>query len=184
MTRILRSLGLATLAGVLATATAAPPAFERDVAPLLSTHCHACHGPKKQESGLRLDSRDSALKGGDHCPALVPGKASESGLVLAIEGRHPEVEPMPHRRDPLARAEVATIRAWIDAGAEWPASAQAGAHGKDGAKAAVHWAFQPVTPTAPPKVRGATHPIDRFVRECLGKEGLQPSPEADRATLL
>ena len=82
MTRILRSLGLATLAGVLATA--ATPSFERDVASLLSTHCHACHGPRKQESGLRLDSRESALKGGDHGPALVPGKASESGIVLAI----------------------------------------------------------------------------------------------------
>lgn len=182
MTRILPFLGLATLAGVLATA--APPAFERDVAPLLSTHCHACHGPKKQESGLRLDSREASLKGGDHGPALVPGKASESGLVLAIEGRHPEVAPMPHRRDPLTKAEVATIKAWIDAGADWTASAQAGAPGKDGSKAAVHWAFQPVKQSAPPKVRGATHPIDRFVRERLGKEGLQPSPEADRATLL
>ncbi len=172
-------MGLAL--GFAVLAAAGPPSSERDIAPLLSTHCLACHGPRKQESGLRLDSRDAALKGGDHGPALAPGKAAESAMVLVVEGRHPEVARMPHRREPLPAHEVAVLRAWIDAGAPWPAAAAAI---KQSQPERPHWAFAPFHQPAPPKVRGADHPIDRFVRAKLRAESLQPSPEADRTTLL
>jgi hypothetical protein len=189
MTRSIRFLGLAFIVGNIAAATAgaAAPSFERDVAPLLAEHCHACHGARKQESGLRLDSRAAALRGGDHGPALVPGKASASALVLAVGGRHPEVARMPHRRDPLAAADVAVLTAWIDAGADWPGSGAAeaaGTVGTVGGKGASHWAFKPFTRPTPPKARATGHSIDGFVRERLAKEGVAPSPEADRATLL
>ena len=121
MTRLLSFVVLAM--GLPAFASAAAPSFERDIAPILSTHCLPCHGPRKQESGLRLDSREAALKGGDHGSAYVPGQAADSPLVMAVEGRHPEVARMPHKRDPLAPREIAALRTWIAGGAELPRAA-------------------------------------------------------------
>ncbi len=156
--------------------------FDRDVRPLFAARCHGCHGPKKQESGLRLDSRASAIAGGDRGPAILPGKGAESLLIQVIAGNHEKIPPMPRKGERLSGSQVQAIRLWIDAGARWPEENPAQAASKRS-----HWAFQtPVRPPVP-SVKDRTwprNPIDAFILARLEKEGLAPSPEADRITLL
>jgi hypothetical protein len=93
---------------------APPPSFARDVAPLLGRWCTGCHGPRKQQGGLRLDSYEAALAGGDSGPAVIAGDPAGSLLVAKIERR--DRPAMPPRRT-LAKPAVALIRAWISEGA-------------------------------------------------------------------
>src|SRR5581483_5411566 len=81
---------------------AAPPAvdFGRDIAPLLAKHCAVCHGPDKQEAGLRLDERAAALHGGDSGPVLVAGKSAESELLRRISAQDPDERMPPAERGP------------------------------------------------------------------------------------
>ena len=104
---------------------AAPPeddasalaAFENEVRPLLAARCYKCHGAKKQESGLRLDEREAALRGGDSGPAVVPGKPEESLLIGAV--RHEgDFEMPPDSR--LEDEQVAALTRWVARGAHWP----------------------------------------------------------------
>ncbi|HVY72381.1 MAG TPA: DUF1549 domain-containing protein, partial [Verrucomicrobiae bacterium] len=164
-----------------------PPAtrkveFAKDIQPLLADRCYSCHGEKKQESGLRLDVKDTALKGGEHGAPLVVGKSAQSLIVQVVAGLHDELAKMPKKGEPLTAGQIGLLRAWIDQGADWPASlAQASATAKP------HWAFQPVAHPVPPKVksqRQVRNEIDQFVLARLEKEGLKLSPEADRATLI
>jgi len=158
--------------------------FARDVAPLLERSCHRCHGPKKHQGGLALHDRGRAMAGGDSGPIIVPGDSAGSRLVHVVARTDPD-SPMPPEGsgDPLTAEEVGVLRAWIDAGAAWgdsPATAAADA-GPD------HWSFIP--PKAPPipdaaRPGWARNPIDRFVLARLDAEGLEPSAEADRRTLI
>ncbi len=92
--------------------------FERDVAPLLSRHCVACHNAKTSRSGLDLSSHQSALRGGDGGPVIQPAKPAESALVQrATDGSMPPEND--GRR--LTAQEVALLAGWIKAGAPWPA---------------------------------------------------------------
>jgi cytochrome c553 len=176
---VLASLGAGARAGVRA---APPPDYERDVAPILREHCVSCHGPKEQESDLRLDSRAALLEGGMSGPVLVAGRSSDSLLVQHLDGR---ASPrMPHKKPPLSADQIARLAAWIDAGMPGadatPASAEAKPPG-------AHWAYaKPERPALPPVRNGAwvRSPIDAFVLAGLEKEGLSPSPEASRETLL
>jgi hypothetical protein len=161
---------------------AADPDFTRDIEPLLSRHCLPCHGDRKQESGLRLDHPDPAARGGDHGPAIVPGNPDGSILLQVLRGTHADLARMPYRKDALAPAEVELLTAWIQAGAPWPATTAAPV---DAGRS--HWAFTPFqrpTPPSLPPGLDTGHPIDRFIRSVLPRHGLQPSPEADRPTLL
>ena len=174
---------LVALSALVLSETAAGADFEQDVRPILSGKCFSCHGEKRQESGLRLDRRETALKGGDHGALLVPGKSAVSLLYLVVTGKHAELARMPRKGPPLTAEEVEAIRSWIDSGAVWPddaADARA-------AKARAHWAFHaPVRPKLP-SVRDGTwarNAIDLFILERLEREGLRPSPEADEVTLL
>ena len=92
--------------------------FEKDVRPLLRTKCLSCHGPDKQEGGLRLDSLQSALKGGDSGPAIVPGDAAKSLLVKAVRFDDPDLQMPP--KDQLAAKEIQALTWWINDGAVWP----------------------------------------------------------------
>src|SRR5262245_9537990 len=152
--------------------------FARDVQPIFAKHCISCHGPKKSRSGLRLDRKADALKGGDMGRAVIPGKAADSPLIHLVCGKDGSFMPPDPPR--LSAAQVATLRAWIDQGAPWPDDPTHRPAGK-------HWAFQaPVRPPLP-AVRPAgwcRTPLDRFVLARLEKEGLTPSPEADAVTLL
>jgi mono/diheme cytochrome c family protein len=166
----------------LATASSAEaPDYARDIAPLFERHCVECHGPKKQESLLRLDSRKETLAGGMSGDAVLPGRSRDSLLLKHLRGE--ARPPMPYKKPPLDPAEVDRIAAWIDAGAPGGSDEPLPSH--EPAKA-VHWAYaKPVRPPIPAVTRGdwVRSPIDAFVLARLEKEGLSPSPEADRETL-
>lgn len=155
--------------------------YLRHVKPLLTKHCVLCHGPVKPRGGLRLDTASAALKGGKEGPAVVPGKADESPLVAAVLGEGPG-ERMPLNRPPLSRGEIDALRAWIGQGARAPAEEEPGA-----GVPAPHWSFvAPGSPIVPDveKADWPRNPIDRFILERLEREGIGPSGEADRPTLL
>ncbi|MBX9626874.1 MAG: DUF1553 domain-containing protein [Gemmataceae bacterium] len=173
--------GLVPLAGQ-ATNPAEPPAavdFDRDVKPVLAAHCVKCHGPDKQKGGLRLDRRADALAGGDSGPALAPGKPADSLLLKLVAGDDPD-RVMPPSGDRLTAAQVATLRAWVEQGAKWPADGTAAANPAD------WWAFKPVVKPPVPKAdpKWGRNPIDGFVLAKLREKGLASSPEADRRTLI
>ena len=162
---------------------AGPPAaaadFTTDVRPVLAKHCVGCHGPEKQKGGLRLDSAAGLRAGGDSGPPIVPGDSAKSRLYQAITGAD-DVPTMPPKGDRLSAADVGRIKAWIDQGAKLPAD--------DGAAKVTHWAFRSVKRPPVPAIANHTspisNPVDAFVLARLEKEGLKPSPEADRVTLL
>ena len=151
--------------------------FVRDIQPIFRAACYGCHGADKQMAGLRLDSKQIALK------VIVPGKAAESALYQRIAGIGDQAR-MPMGKDPLKPAEIATIKAWIEQGAGWP---EESAIRNPQSAIKQHWAFvAPVRPALPQVKNKAwiKTPIDQFVLARLEKEGLTPSPEADRTTLL
>ena len=165
--------------------------FEQKVRPILVAKCLECHGEKKQEGGLRLDSRSGVLKGSESEPAVIAGKPDESRLVEVI-GYQDTIKMPPKQK--LADEEIAALTEWVRIGVPYPEAGAAGpALGESAtpegiAKARVtHWAFQPIRRVEPPAVRDANwmgHPIDRFVRVRLDEQNLAPSPRADRRTLL
>jgi len=165
--------------------------FQRQIRPLLADKCFACHGrdAEHREGSLRLDERDSALKGGDTGePAIAPGTPEKSELVRRIFSTDADERmPPPKSKKELTAAEKELIRRWVAEGAEYKA----------------HWAFvAPVKPPVPkvvgtlrvplpddgtrsvPATDWPKNDIDRFILARLEKEGLHPSPPADEATLL
>lgn len=150
---------------------AAPPAdFQRDVQPIFAEHCSLCHGvdADDRKSGLRLDLRDSALKGGESgTPAIVPGQLEKSELIRRITSTDPElVMPPPDHKKPLSAGQISTLQQWV----------------KEGARYEAHWAF-----TAPQKAKvpevGMANPIDAFVTARLKERQLTLSPTATPAAL-
>jgi dipeptidyl aminopeptidase/acylaminoacyl peptidase len=102
---------------------ASEPSFNSDIAPILQKNCLACHSSAEKMGGLVMESYDSLIKGGAHGPPILPHNARESRLALMIEGK---LEPqMPYGADPLPAADIAAIKAWIDAGAKGPAASEA-----------------------------------------------------------
>jgi mono/diheme cytochrome c family protein len=152
--------------------------FVRDVQPIFQATCYGCHGANKQMAGLRLDSKQIALS-----KVIVPRQSNQSALYQRIAGIGDQAR-MPMGKDPLKLAEIATIKAWIEQGAEWP---EESAIRNPQSAIKQHWAFiAPVRPALPQVKNKAwiKTPIDQFVLARLEKEGLRPSPEADRVTLL
>jgi mono/diheme cytochrome c family protein len=111
--------------------------FEKQVRPVLVENCFACHGPKKQQAGLRLDSRPALLKGGDSGPALVPGDPDKSLLVQAVR-QTGDVKKMPPKTK-LKPDAVDALAAWVKMGAPWPEDTTASADREAWKR---HWAFQ------------------------------------------
>ena len=149
--------------------------FQREVWPVFTAHCTKCHGSKKHEGGLRLDVQSSALTGGDSGQVILPNQAAASELIHRITSND-EDERMPPKGVRLSAQQIALLRAWIDQGASWP----------DGIGAKLtpdHWSFKSIAPVKPPD-RAEANPIDRFVRARLAQEGIEPSPPADRYTLI
>ena len=153
--------------------------FEREIRPILLARCFACHGAKKQESGLRLDIKKAAFDGGDSGKAIVPGKSKQSEFIRRVTSDNKD-ERMPPEGKPLTDEQIAKLTRWIDQGAVWPDD------GKSLAAKSDHWAFQPVVrpPLPDLKSKDNTHPIDAFILARLAEEGLKPSRIADRSTLL
>lgn len=175
-----------------ADAAQLPPAvagavdYAADIQPMLAKHCYSCHGPDKQKSGLRLDLKVEALRGGDSGKVILPGKSAESELIRNVAGLDPDLVMPPEGEERLTAVEIGKLRAWIDGGAVWPDEADAVAAAR---KTSKHWAFQPPQRAELPRVKTSPegwgkNPIDWFVLARLEQENIAPAPEADRATLL
>ncbi len=175
-----RSVALVFLTGSLCLPAFGDVSFSEEIEPLFNRHCVVCHGESLQQSGLRLDRRDSAMRGGNSGPVIRPGNASASALLQRLEGLG-GLQQMPPGRA-LAASEIETIRMWVDEGAPWDARDDVA----NPATTAGHWAFRPNRRPGIPQVRDADwvrNPIDAFVLARLEKEGLGPSPEAAPHTL-
>ena len=153
--------------------------FESKVRPLLLDRCGKCHGEKLQQGGLRLDTAEGFRKGSDQGPLTQATNPEQSLLLRAV--RHEGGLAMPPG-EKLSDGEIATLTAWVKAGAPWSEKvATPAASGKP------HWAFQPVSrpPVPAVKLRGwGKTPVDAFILARLEREGLRPSPVADRRTLI
>ncbi len=166
--------------------------FQQHVEPLFKNQCHKCHGQALQLAGLRLDSREAALAGGYSGPVVIPGNSAESRLIHLVAGID-EKTVMPLEGERLTPDQVGLLRAWIDQGAPWtePTSAEREPAKEPATQRAkvrqVHWAFILPKRPGPPRVRDEAwvrNPIDSFVLARLEREGIRPSPEADRGTLI
>lgn len=148
--------------------------FERQIQPILSRACFQCHGPDEtaRKAKLRLDVKENAFAQREHGAAIVPGKPDESELVRRISSSDPDMQmPPPKHGDRISPENIALIRKWITAGAPWTR----------------HWSFVPPQQSPLPEVGDpawSRNPIDRFIFTRLEKEGLHPTPEADRQTLI
>src|SRR5436190_11310152 len=155
--------------------------FLQDIQPIFEQNCYKCHGPNAQLSGLRLDLKQSALAGGSLGKDILPGKAYESALYGRVAGLG-GVNRMPMGGKPLPDDQIELIRLWIDQGADWPETGAAKL-----VEVKKHWAFVPPKRPRLPAVKNSAWPKDpiaHFVLAPLEKEGLSPSPPADRVTLL
>jgi len=185
----------ATPTAQAALAIKAPDVFETRIRPLLAANCYACH-TERAMGGLRLDSREALLKGGDTGAVIEPGTPDASTLIKVLQ--HATGFPsMPKGRAKLPPADIELFVEWVRAGAPWPASpttaasasaAPAGAPEKViTAEHRAFWSFRPLQRTGAPAVQAATWPrtdIDRFVLARLEAEGLAPVGDADQRTLL
>ena len=179
----LASALLAALPALAAAALPPPPDFTADILPLLQKHCTDCHDADQAKGQLRLDEVRGILQGGNSGePLFVRGQSADSLIIKRVTSENPK-EHMPNKGESLAPAEVALLRAWIDAGAAMPGEAAAAASLK---LTTDHWSFQPVQ--LPPIPRSddpfARQAIDAFVLAKLQSKALAPSPPADRPTLL
>jgi hypothetical protein len=145
--------------------------FNREIRPILSDNCFFCHGPdeKHRMAGLRLDTKEGAFaKEG----VLIPGDSAKSRLFRRISVHQPAAKmPPPASGKSLNESQIARIAKWIDQGAKWEQ----------------HWAYEPPVRSEPPAVKYKAWPrneIDRFILARLERERLNPSPQADRSTLL
>jgi len=176
----LSSLLLAVAAAWAQPADPANPAFfESTIRPLLRAQCLGCHNQGNRSSGLAVDSREALLEGGNRGAAAIPGKPEDSLLIQAVL-RQGDLKMPP--AGPLKPEQVEALKKWVGMGLPWPAAPLT--KKKAGT---THWAFQPIKRGTPPPVANsawARTPIDRFILARLEKEGLPPSPEADRLTLL
>ncbi len=168
------------------TLASAQISFDRDLRPIFAAHCLTCHNEKKQSGGLRLDAKTFAVRDS----IIVPGKATESRLYQRLTA--PDGEQMPPVGERLSAAQIATVKAWIDAGAAWPEGDGATLGRGNGANSqSQHWAWQAIKrPTVPAVTKISnqaspiSNPIDAFIRTRLEQAKLEISPEADRRTLI
>lgn len=161
--------------------------FVRDVEPILHTKCYECHGSGMQMNGLRFDQKEAVLKGGYSGPVLVVGSSAKSPLIQRVASAKDGFK-MPPAGPALTAQEIGLLRAWIDQGAAWPDVPAALAGQKlSEAERRSHWSFQTVQRPGEPAVRQRSwgrNPIDSFILARLESEGVAPSLEADKATLL
>ena len=161
--------------------------FEQHVRPLLAKHCFECHAGDKNKGGLKLDSIGAALAGGESGPAIEPHKPAESLLLEAVRYESYEMPPS----GKLPEDQIAILEKWIEIGAPWPGGnrdplpTQAGEKITDEDRQ--FWSFQPLTNFESPDVADDSwvrNDIDRFILRKLNELELQPSPAAERTTLV
>jgi hypothetical protein len=187
---------VAFLGAQSSSAPAGQPAvdFATEIHPVLQAKCLGCHGDKLKLSKLDLRTREAAIEGGARGTALVPGDAERSPMYRHVAGL---AEPaMPMRGEPLAPAEVAALKRWINAGAVWPAAAATAAAPANATamfedrpltdEERGYWAFKrPVQAPLPSVQRKTlTSAIDRFLEHARASRGMTAAPRADRHTLV
>lgn len=154
--------------------------YQRDVRPILERRCFSCHSRLQQKGGLRLDAGVLILKGGKDGPAIARGDAAHSPLIARLLAAD-DSERMPPEGKPLPADQIAVLRAWIDAGATFPADEIVPSSPAD------HWAFQIVKRPAIPPVKGiewTRNPVDRFVLSRLEAARVTPSGPPEPMRLL
>ncbi len=163
--------------------------FERQVRPLLARRCLECHGRGNEiQGGLRLDSRQSLIVGGDTGPAIMPGNPETSLLIDAVN--YGELYEMPPKSK-LPEADIAVLTRWVALGAPWPRENAAAATATSDfdlpKRRDSHWAWQPIAAPSVPAVHDGRWPrqeLDNFILARLEQAGLKPAPRADRRTLI
>ncbi len=161
--------------------------FEVRIRPLLVTNCYNCH-TGAESGGLRVDSREALLKGGNTGPAIVPHQPEASLLFQAVTHSHNRLK-MPQGKPKLKDDEIASLRQWIKDGAYWPAST-AKPPANDyviSSQQKRHWAYQPIRKTELPQVadpKWSQNEIDHFVLAKLEANGLRPNPKTDKRSLI
>ena len=164
------------LVGAISTfsfvASAQQVSFDRDIRPIMSDTCFRCHGPdaSSRMANMRLDLREEALKPKKHGTPIVPGDPEHSEIVQRIFAKDGHVMPPPFAHKELTEKQKETIRKWVAQGANYE----------------MHWSYASVTRPPVPLINGVAkpNPIDAFVQAHLAEEGLRPSAEADRRTLI
>lgn len=160
---------LVGMASGIALGDDAPIHFNRDVRPILSNKCFACHGPdaRTRKAELRLDVKDGSH--GGTSPVIIAGKPEDSPLLRRITSTdEAEQMPPPAAKKPLADKEKEILRRWIAEGATYQQ----------------HWAFEPIVRRPVPEIAGAAHPVDALLAQRLQQSELATQPEADRSTLI
>ncbi|HEY1186842.1 MAG TPA: PSD1 and planctomycete cytochrome C domain-containing protein [Gemmata sp.] len=178
---VVAALGAPTLAR--GADPAAQEFFEKNIRPVLVEKCLSCHGAEKPKGGLRLDTRDALLKGGNSGAAVVPGKPDAGWLLKAVRHADEDLKMPPGGK--LPEREILALAKWVEAGAPWPEKVALAAPDTVAKAAARHWAFKPVVRPAVPKLSTQPpNPIDAFVRAKLSAHKLSPAPRADKYTLI
>ncbi len=170
--RRFRLLPLAVLAG---SPLAAAPDFEKDVVPVLEQTCLSCHNADETKGDLDLSERTAAFA---FDGLIVPGDPAASLLLEVVSGPEPE---MPKKADPLTAEQVAVLREWIAAGAEWPEKRTLAHNPKRDLE---WWSLRPLSKPDAKRLPHEPNPVDAFVDAKLREKGLHPLPEADPATLI
>jgi len=170
---MLRALGLSLTLGLAAGSARAEVDYSRDVRPILSKHCFACHGPDegKREADLRLDRAADAYADRGGYAVVVSGRPQDSELLRRVTADDGSLRMPPEGRAPLAPGEVETLAKWVSEGAEYRE----------------HWSFTPIARPTPPSVNNAKwlrNDIDRFVLAKMEQAGTRPAAEADRYRLV
>ena len=191
MPRLLPFAAIA-IAGLAAGARAqtATVSFAKDVQPILEASCWKCHGAAIQLSKLDLRTRQAALSGGVHGPAMTPGNAQTSKLYRMVSGLEKPAMPMDGSK--LPPEQIETLKRWIEQGAVWDGATPSAVAGKSisndleggtiSDEARNFWAFQKPIRRAVPST--SKHPDDAFIRLTLHSKGLKAAPRADAATLV
>ena len=161
------------IAGIAIRCHADEPSFGRQIRPILAERCFSCHGPDESEGGLQLHDREMALGETDSgARAIVPGDWQKSALIERVATDDEDLRmPPTGEGEPLTNEEIKLLQTWIAQGAEWNE----------------HWAFEPVASPDVPQThtrKWIRNPIDSFILHRLAFEGLEPSPEAARSTLI
>src|SRR2546423_2962205 len=160
--------------------------FEKQIQPILSDNCFKCHSHQavKIKGNLLIDSREALLNGGDSGPAAVPGEPEKSLLIKAVRQTDDELKMPPKKK--LSEEQIVLLVQWIKMGAPYPATSDSAPQTK-GPRATTHdtnwWSFRPLREVKIPEVQDAgwaRNVVDKFIFDKLAREGLKPSPEADK----
>src|SRR6266478_5203804 len=146
-----------------------PPAshsvsFSKEINPIAEASCIKCHGRGKDKGGLRIDTRETLLKGGDTGPAVAPGKSAESLLIALVQGVDPD-NVMPRKGSRLTAEQIGLLRAWIDQGLPWDAGISFGRLEPLNLKPR-----KPQLPAGP----ATANPIDRFLQPYFAAHKIKP----------